>query len=105
MVLIIWNVELNELSLHSLLINLIHSTMTAEEIKQARAEGRKKAQEEKEYFQTIINDLNEKGLFTKFIAYLDKKKEEELKAKKEQLEKEIEERQKQIEEIETQLNK
>lgn len=78
---------------------------TSDEAKQARLEGQKKAREEREYFQTIINDLIEKGLFIKFVSYLDKKKEEELKAKKEQLEKEIEERQKQIQEIETQLNK
>lgn len=78
---------------------------TSEEAKQARLDGQKKAREERELFQGIINDLNNKGLFIKFVAYLDKKKEDELKAKKERLEKEIEERQKQIEEIETQLNK
>lgn len=78
---------------------------TSDEAKQARLDGQKKAREERDYFQSIINDLNEKGLFTKFIAYLDKKKEDELKAKKDQLQKEIEERQKQIQEIESQLNK
>lgn len=78
---------------------------TSEKAKQARLEGQQRAREEREYFQSIINDLNEKGLFIKFVSYLDKKKEEELKAKKEQLEKEIEDRKKQIEEIQNQLNK
>lgn len=78
---------------------------SSEEAKQARLEGQKKAKAEREHFQNIINELKEKGLLSKFVAYLDKKKEEELKAIKEKLEKEIEERQKQIEEIQNQLNK
>lgn len=77
----------------------------SEEAKQARLEGQKKARAEREHFQNIIDELNEKGLLTKFVAYLDKKKEDELKAKKEQLEREIEERQKQITDIDAQLNK
>lgn len=78
--------------------------MTKEERATAIAEGKKKKQEEKKIFKSIIDELDEKGLLTKFVVYLEKEKEDRLNTKKEQLEKEIAERQKQIEEIEKQLN-
>lgn len=76
--------------------------MTKEERATAIAEGKKKKEQDKKFFDGIIKDLNDKGLYKEFFIYAEKK-QDELKEKKEQLEKEIQERQKQIEEIESQL--